>query len=82
MVDTQVSIAPAPASTADIYIATAIPLVMCECTWIGTFTFLTNAEISTFAAAGVRIPAISLIQIESTPMDTCSLASVTNFSTV
>ena len=65
------------------YIAAAMPLVMCECTWIGIFgsAFL-SAATSSRAAPGVRIPAMSLMASESTPIASCSLASFTYASTV
>jgi hypothetical protein len=82
IVETAVSIAPAPALTAERYIATAMPLVMCECTCTGTLTALTSAEIRSVAAAGLRMPAMSLMQSVSMPIAACSLAIWTKFSTV
>ncbi len=69
---------PAPASTAAMYIAAAMPLVMCEWTCTGTSgTALTSAETSSRAAPGVRMPAMSLMHSVSTPIAACSLASFT-----
>jgi len=82
MVETDVSIAPAPALTAERYMATAMPLVMCECSCTGTFTALTSALTSSVAAPGVRMPAISLMHRVSMPIETCSLAIATKLSTV
>ena len=74
---------PAPASTAARYIAAAMPLVMCECTCIGMSGIaLTSAPTSSRAAPGVRMPAMSLMHSESTPIDLSSRASDTYFSTV
>ena len=60
------------------YIEAAMPLVMCECIWIGISGIaFTSAPTSSRAAPGVRMPAMSLMQIESTPIERCSFASLT-----
>ena len=69
---------PAPASAAARYIAAAMPLVMCECTWIGiSGRAFFSAATSSRAAPGVRMPAMSLIASESIPIAAWAFASFT-----
>ena len=59
---------PAPDSTAAMYIAAAMPLVMWLCTCTGTSgSAFTSAPTSSRAAPGVRMPAMSFMQSVSAP---------------
>ena len=82
MDETAQSTAPAPASAAAKYVAVAMPLVAWEWTWIGIEISLQRAETRRRAGSGARMPAMSLMQIESTPICSCSLAMRTNSSIV
>ena len=82
-VDIAVSMHPAPDSAAARYVAAPIPEVACVCTWIGMDGMASRrADTSSRAAPGVRIPAMSFMQMESAPRFSSALASSTYFATV